>query len=185
MTRTFLSLILAAAASAGATYEIDSAHSAAQFTVKHMMVTNVRGTMGKMSGTIQYDPANLAASSVKATVDVLGINTNEPKRDAHLKSPDFFDAERWSKIEFVSTKWWKEGDKVKIAGNLTMHGVTKPVTLDAEISPQVGNKIGAVATTKINRKDWGLTWNRAIEAGGVAVGEEVSITLDIEANAAK
>lgn len=82
-------------------------------------------------------------------------------------------------------KWWKEGDKVKIAGNLTMHGVTNPVTLDTEISPQVGNKIGAVATGKINRKDWGLAWNRAVEAGGVAVSEEVAITLDIQANAAK
>jgi polyisoprenoid-binding protein YceI len=185
MKYLFLSAILAGAAASAATYEIDGAHSAAQFTVKHMMVTNVRGSMGKMSGTIQYDPANLAASSVKAIVDVLGINTNEAKRDAHLKSPDFFDAEKWSKIEFVSTKWWKEADKIKIAGNLTMHGVTKPVTLDAEISPQVGNKIGALATTKINRKDWGLTWNRAVEAGGVAVGDEVTITLDIEANAAK
>jgi polyisoprenoid-binding protein YceI len=185
MKRTFLSFILAASYAPAATYEIDGAHSAAQFTVKHMMVTNVRGSMGKLSGTIQYDPANLAASTVKASVDVLGLNTNEPKRDAHLKSPDFFDTDKWSKIEFVSTKWWKEGDKVKIAGNLTMHGVTKPVTLDAEISPQVGNKIGAVASTKINRKDWGLTWNRAVEAGGVAVSDEVGITLDIEANAQK
>ena len=185
MNRTFLSLVLVGALAPAATYDIDGAHSAAQFTVKHMMVTNVRGSMGKMSGTIQYDPANVSAASVKATVDVLGINTNEPKRDAHLKSPDFFDTEKWSKIEFVSTKWRKEGDKIKIAGNLTMHGVTKPVTLDAEISPQVGNKIGAVATTKINRKDWGLAWNRAIEAGGVAVADEVAITLDIEANAAK
>jgi polyisoprenoid-binding protein YceI len=180
-----LTAVLTVVPASAATYEIDAAHSAAQFTVKHMMVSNVRGSMGKLSGTIQYDPANVAASSVKASVDVLGINTNEPKRDAHLKSPDFFDADKWSKVEFVSTKWWKEGDKVKIAGDLTMHGVTKPVVLDAEITPQVGSKIGAVASTKINRKDWGLTWNRAVEAGGVAVSEEVQITLDIQANAPK
>lgn len=169
-------------------YQIDSAHSAAQFTVKHMMVSNVRGTMGKVTGTFQYDPANLASSKVNASVDVLGINTNEPKRDAHLKSPDFFDVEKFTKIDFESTKWWKEGAKTKVAGNLTIHGVTKPVVLDAEISapvkdPRGGSRIGGTVTTKLSRKDYGLTWNRAMEAGGIVVGEEVTVTLDVEATA--
>jgi polyisoprenoid-binding protein YceI len=181
-----LTLLLVPAILAAETFEIDSAHSAAQFTVKHMMVSNVRGSMGKVTGSINYDPKNLAASSVKATVDVLGINTNEPKRDEHLKSPDFFDASKYSTITFESTKWWQEGDKVKVAGNLTMHGVTKPVTLDVEVSPAIkdprgGQRIGATATGKINRKDFGLTWSRLLETGGAVVGDDVSVTLDIEA----
>jgi polyisoprenoid-binding protein YceI len=151
-----------------------------------MMVTNVRGTMGKVTGTIDFNDKDVAASKVTAAVDVVGINTNEPKRDEHLKSPDFFDASNFAKIEFASTKWWREGDRVKVAGNLTMHGVTKPVTLDAEINPAVkdmsGNmRIGATATGRIKRSDFGLSWNKALEAGGVAVSDEVQITLDIAA----
>lgn len=185
--RTLLSLSLITLAAAGqTTYQIDSAHSGAQFSVRHMMVSNVRGALGKVTGTVQYDPAKFDASKVTASVDVRGINTQEPKRDAHLKSPDFFDAEKFPAIAFESTKWWKDGDKVKIAGNLTMHGVTKPVTLDAEISPAIKNpqggaRIGGTITAKLNRSDYGLTWNRALEAGGVSVSDEVAITIDIEA----
>ncbi len=168
------------------TYQIDAAHSQANFSVRHMMVTNVRGTMGKVTGTIDFNDKDVAASKVTATVDVLGVSTNEPKRDEHLKSPDFFDAAKFAKIEFTSTKWWREGDRVKVTGNLTMHGVTKPVTLDVEVNPAVkdayGNmRIGAVATGKIKRSDWGLSWNKALEAGGVAVSDEVQVTLDISA----
>ncbi len=178
------------AALSAQTFQIDSAHSSANFAVRHMMVTNVRGQLGKVSGTIQYDAKNLAASKVSASIDMNGINTNEPKRDAHLKSADFFDAEKYPKLTFESTKWWSEGGRTKIAGNLTLHGVTKPVVLDADIAPAtkdaMGNqRTGATATLKLKRSDYGLTWNRALEAGGVAVSDEVNVELDIAAVQAK
>lgn len=182
--RTILIFSLLASATFAETYSIDNAHTAATFSVRHMMVSNVRGQLGKVNGSIQYDPKNLAASKVSATIDLSGINTNEPKRDAHLKSPDFFDVAKYPTITFEGTKWWKEGNKTKVGGQLTIHGITKPVVLDVEISPVLksaqGTRIGALATTKINRKDFGLAWNQALEAGGVAIGDEVQVTLDIE-----
>lgn len=174
----------------GADYKIDSAHSNAGFTVRHMMVSNVKGQFSKVTGTISYDEANPGATSVEASVDVTTVNTNEPKRDAHLKSPDFFDVEKFPAMTFKSKKAVKGGRGLLLTGDLTMHGVTKEVTLDVEVSPEVkgmrpGTFVrGANAATKINRKDFGLNWNRAIEAGGVVVGEEVSISIDIEANRA-
>lgn len=182
-----LSSLLLAAAAYGAEYTIDSAHSAASFGVRHMMVSTVPGTFSKLSGKITYDPKNLAASKVEATVDVSTISTREPKRDAHLKSPDFFDAAKFPAIAFRSTKWTQEGGKLKIAGELTIHGVTKPVVLDVagptqEVKgPAGGMMIGASATTKISRKEFGLTWNKLMETGGAVVGDEVTIQLDIEA----
>ncbi|MCX6597163.1 MAG: YceI family protein [Acidobacteria bacterium] len=178
---------LAAFAAFGQTsYDIDGAHSAAQFSVTHMMVSKVRGSLGQVSGTAVFDPKNLAASKVNATVDVAAINTGQAKRDGHLKSPDFFDTEKFPKLTFESTKWWKEGDKVKVAGNLTLRGVTKPVVLDAEIStplagPNGSSRIGAQITTKINRKDFGVNWSKSMDGGGVVVSDEVAVTLDIEA----
>ena len=182
-----LSSLLLAAAAYSADYTIDSAHSAASFGVRHMMVSTVPGTFSKVAGKISYDPKNLAASKVEATVDVSTINTREPKRDAHLKSPDFFDVAKFPTITFRSTKWYKEGAKLKIAGDLTIHGVTKPVVLDvegptAEVKGASGGlMIGASATTKISRKEFGLTWNKLMETGGAVVGDEVTIRLDIEA----
>jgi len=170
-----------------ATYTIDTAHTNAQFAVRHMMVSNVKGEFAKTTGTIVYDPNNLGASKVEATVDTTSNNTREPRRDTHLKSPDFFDVEKFPTMTFSSTAWSKQGDKLMIKGNLTLHGVTKEVTLavdgpSAELKDQKGGaRIGASATTTINRKDFGLTWNRAIETGGVVVGEEVTITIDLEA----
>lgn len=180
-------LTFALAAFGQATYTIDSAHSSAQFSVRHMMVSNVKGEFSKTTGTIVYDPNNLGASKVEATIDATSINTREPKRDAHLKSPDFFDVEKFPTLTFASTSWNKQGGKLMIKGNLTLHGVTKEVVLavdgpSAELKDQKGGaRIGASATTTINRKDFGLTWNRAIETGGVVVGEEVTITIDLEA----
>jgi polyisoprenoid-binding protein YceI len=182
-------LLFAAAASFAApvTYQIDGAHSSAQFSVKHLAVSNTRGEFTKMSGTITYDPQNLAASKVEAVIDVSTINTREPKRDEHLKSADFFDVAKYPTMTFKSTRWYKEGGKLKIQGDLTLHGVTKAVTLDVdgptpEVKDPWGNyRVGASASTRINRKDWGLTWNKAMETGGLLVGEEVTITLDIEA----
>ena len=180
-------LALAGAAAAQSTYTIDGSHSSAQFSVKHMMISNVKGEFTAVAGTVAYDPKNPAASKIDATIDVNSINTREPKRDAHLKSADFFDTAKYPAMTFHSTQAWRSGSTIKVKGNLTMHGVTKEVVLDvdgptAEARDPWGNlRIGATATAKLNRKDWGLTWNQALEAGGVLVGEEVAITLDIEA----
>lgn len=188
-TTTILAAAVAAAFTLhGADYRIDSAHSGASFSVKHMMVSNVKGQFSKVAGTISYDEKNPTAISVEATIDVTTINTNEPKRDAHLKSADFFDVEKFPTMTFKSKKAVKGGRGLLLTGDLTMHGVTKEVTLDVEVSPEMKGMRpgvlvrGANATTKVNRKDFGLNWNRAIEAGGVVVGEEVSISIDVEAN---
>ena len=179
-------------ASAAATeWKIDTSHSSAQFSIRHLMVSNVRGEFGNLSGTLSIDDADLTKSSITAEVDASSINTREPKRDEHLKSPDFFDVAKFPKLTFKSTKIEKAGAQLKITGDMTIHGVTKPVVLTADaptagIKDPWGNvKRGFFATTKLNRKDFGLGWNKALEAGGVVVGEEVSIIIDIEANQAK
>jgi polyisoprenoid-binding protein YceI len=183
-----LALALAAAPLAFAqTYTIDGSHSKAQFSVRHMMVSNVRGEFSKIKGTVSYDEKNPAATRIEATIDVASINTGEPKRDEHLKSPDFFDAAKYPTITFISKSARKTANGLAVTGDLTIHGVTKEVVLQVEgPSPEVrdpwGNlRRGATATTKINRKDFGLTWNAALETGGVVVGDEVSITIDVEA----
>ncbi|QRK13179.1 polyisoprenoid-binding protein [Archangium violaceum] len=182
-------LVLAAPSFAfAAEFEIDAAHSAAQFSVKHMMVSNVRGAFSKVTGKANIDEKDITRSTVEATIDATTINTNEPKRDEHLRSADFFDTAKYPTITFKSTKVEKAGANLKVTGNLTMHGVTKPVVLDVEgftteaKDPWGNIKRGGTATTKINRKDFGLGWNSVLETGGVAVGEEVAITLDLELN---
>lgn len=169
------------------TWTIDPAHSAAEFKVKHMMISNVKGQFSKLTGTLSLDPADITRSSVTATIDATSINTREPQRDAHLKSADFFDVEKFPTLEFKSTRVTRTGDdELKVEGELTIHGVTKNVTFAVE-GPSAANKdpwgnqrIGLTATTKINRKDYGLTWNAALETGGILVGEEVTITLDVQ-----
>lgn len=169
-----------------AEWRIDSAHSAAQFSVRHMMVSTVRGHFGKMSGKVLFDPADLSKTVVEATVDVASIDTREPKRDAHLKSPDFFEVEKFPSMTFKSTSIKPAGSgKFLMTGDLTIKGTTKPVIFEVEgpspaVKTQRGAKSGATATAKISRKDFGILWNRAIEAGGVAVGDEVTITIDVE-----
>lgn len=173
-----------------AEWTIDGAHSAAQFSVRHLMVSTVRGQFGKVSGKVSFDSANLIKSSVEATVDVASIDTREPKRDAHLKSPDFFDVEKFPTMTFKSTSVRPvEPGKLQMTGDLTIHGVTRQVTFDVEgpsapVNAGRGQKSGASATAKIKRSDFGITWNRAIEAGGVTVGDEVTITIDVELNKA-
>ena len=169
------------------TYTIDPAHSAADFKVRHLMVANVRGEFSGVSGTLTFDPANPANSKVEAKIPTATIQTRDTQRDAHLKSADFFDVEKYPEITFVSTKVVKNGgDEYKVTGDLTIHGITKSVTLDVEgPTPEVkdpwGNtKIGASAQTKVNRRDFGLTWNAALETGGVLVGDDVTIHLDLE-----
>lgn len=185
-----MTLSLAGSAQA-ATWEIDPGHSAANFSVRHLMVSNVRGAFGKVTGTVTVDDKDITKSTVDASIDVSTIDTREAKRDEHLKSPDFFDAAKFPAITFKSTKVEKAGDKLKVSGNLTIHGVTKPVVLDVEgpakasKDPWGNTRSGFSATTKINRKDFGLVWNKALETGGVAVGEDVTITLDIEVTAKK
>jgi len=180
-------LMLAAAPAVKAEdYKIDAAHSRASFSVRHLMVSNVRGEFSKVEGTISYDDKNPASLKVSATIDPATISTSEPKRDAHLKSPDFFDVAKFPTMSFVSKRATKSAKGLAVVGDLTLHGVTKEVTLDVEPTAEIKDpyglfRRGAVATTKINRKDFGLTWNAVLETGGVAVGEEVSITIDIEA----
>ena len=168
------------------TYHIDPSHSAANFSIKHMMIAKVHGGFEKLSGQFHYDAANLANSLVNVTIETASINTREPQRDAHLKSADFFDAEKYPTITFKSTRFEKNEDELKIIGDLTIHGVTKQVILDVdgpsdEQKDPWGNlKIGASATTKIKRKDFGLTWNAALETGGLLVGDDVNISIDVQ-----
>jgi polyisoprenoid-binding protein YceI len=169
------------------TYTIDPAHSTAGFKVRHMMVANVRGEFSGVAGTVIYDAGNPANSKIDATIDVNSIHTRDEQRDAHLKSADFLDAAKYPTISFASTKVVKTGDEAgKVTGNLTIHGVTKEVVLDVEgLAPEAkdpwGNiKSGATAATKIKRSDFGLTWNAALETGGVLVGDDVHISLELE-----
>ena len=169
-----------------ATYQLDPAHSSAAFSVRHMMISNVRGAFGKVAGTIDYDPDHLDACKVDATIDVSTVDTREPHRDADLKSPNFFDVAKYPNITFVSKKCEQANGKLQVAGDLTIHGVTKPVVLDVdgptpEMKDMRGNfHRGATATTNVNRQDFGLVWNKALDSGGVMVGDEVAITLDLD-----
>lgn len=180
-------LLLATSGFAQSTYTIDPSHSSAEFSVRHMMVSNVRGQFAKVTGTVVYDPANPAATKIDASIDASTISTNNEKRDAHLRSADFFDTAKYPTITFRSKNAWKAGGVLQVQGELTMHGVTREVVLRVEppaqeIKDAWGNvRVGATATTKLNRSNWGLTWNKALEAGGVAVSDEVAVTLDIAA----
>jgi polyisoprenoid-binding protein YceI len=168
------------------TYTIDPAHSTAGFKVRHMMVANVRGEFSKVTGTVVFDPGAPENSRVETHIDVASLHTRDEQRDAHLKSADFLDAEKYPEITFVSKKIKGSDGEWKVTGDLTIHGVTREVTLDVEgPAPEAkdpwGNiKSGASAVTKINRKDFGLEWNVALETGGLLVGEEVTITLEVE-----
>ena len=170
-------------------WTIDSSHSAAGFSVRHMMIANVIGLFGKMAGTIYFDPPNITSLSVEAEIEVGSITTGYRTRDKHLLSPDFFDAANHPKIKFMSTKTESlGGNRGRITGDLTMRGKTCPLTLEFEYlgpvkSPFGGEiTIGFAATAKINREDYGVAWNEAMPDGGVVVGKEVKITLDVEAD---
>jgi polyisoprenoid-binding protein YceI len=178
-------LLLAAVLAAPVTLEADPNHSSANFSVKHMMVTTVRGNFTRFSSTVTFDKDDLAKSSVEVKIDPASINTNNEKRDGHLKSPDFFDVQRCPEMSFKSSKVEKAGDKYKVTGDFTMHCVTKPLTIDAAFADQpVKGPAGAVypgsATGKLKRTDWGLNWNKALESGGVLVSDDVNLELDFE-----
>lgn len=168
------------------TFKIDPSHSVVSFSIKHMMISKVRGSFEKLSGTLELDPTNIENSKIKAQIDAASINTGESQRDTHLKSDDFFDVEKFPTLDFKSTKVEKSGSTLQVMGDLRIRDITLPVTLKVEgPSPEMkdpwGNtKIAASASTQISRKDFGLTWNAALEAGGVLVGNEVSIELDLQ-----
>ena len=183
---TIIALSLPALASA-TTWNIDPDHSNIGFKVRHLMVSNVKGSFEKNSGVVDINDKDITKSKVNVSIDTASINTNVQKRDEHLRSADFFDVAKFPTMTFVSKKVAKAGkDKLKVTGDLTLHGVTKEVVLNVEgltgesKDPWGNIRRGATAGTKINRADFGLIWNKALETGGVVVGDEVTITLEVE-----
>jgi len=168
------------------TYQIDATHSHVQFAVRHLMVSNVKGTFSGVTGTVTFDPAKPGDTTIDATVDVNTVNTNDEKRDGHLKSPDFFDVAKYPVMTFKSTHVASAGEGHTVKGDLTLHGVTKEVTLSVEeVSDEAkdpyGNvKIGATVKGKIKRSDFGLSWNAPLETGGVIIGDDVKLEFDLQ-----
>jgi polyisoprenoid-binding protein YceI len=170
-----------------ATWILDPGHTLATFSARHMMITTVRGQFAPPVGKVEFDPAAPALSSVEAEIDAATLSSGLADRDAHLKSPDFLDVANYPKITFRSTQVEVTGENTaKVTGDLTMRGTTRPVTLDVEMlgivnDPWGGRRVGFTASGKINREDWGLTWNVVIEAGGVLVGKEIRLEIEAEA----
>ena len=172
-------------------WEFDHAHSSIDFTVRHLLVSKVRGRFTKWSGTLELDEENYSKSSFEVEIDVTSVDTHEAQRDAHLRSGDFFEVEKFPKMTFKSRSVAeKPGERLTIAGDLTLRGVTRPVVLDVERAGVVARdpwgkrRAGFTATTTINRKEFGVSFNQVLEAGGLALSEEVAITIEIEATAA-
>jgi polyisoprenoid-binding protein YceI len=168
-------------------WQIDPAHSTAHFGVRHMLISTVRGAFEKVSGSVAIDEVDPTKSAIDLAIDAASVATREPKRDAHLRSADFFDVEKHPTITFRSTKVAKAGqDQYRVTGDLTIRGITKSVTLDVvgptapQTTPWGAVARGVSAKGKVNRKDWGLTWNAPIEAGGFVVGDEVQIEFEAE-----
>ena len=175
------------AAAATSTWQIDPNHSAAQFAVRHLAISTVRGAFTKVNGTIQLDDKDISKSSVEVTIDADSVDTRVPNRDKDLRSDHFFDVQKYPTITFKSTKVEQvEPGKLKVTGDLTIHGVTKPVVLDVEgptaaVKDPWGNQRAAAnASTKINRQDYGVKWNATMDGGGLVVGDDVAITIDLE-----
>lgn len=169
-------------------WEIDSSHTSSGFEVTHLLVSTVRGQFEKTTGTIDIDDKDLTKSKLDITIDASSVNTRNADRDKHLRTAEFFDVEKHPQITFKSTKVekGKAKDKLKVTGDLTMRGITKPVVLDVTytgkqvVSPWGSTVRGASATGKINRKDWEISWNKALDAGGLAVSNEVTLVIDAE-----
>ena len=169
------------------TWKIDPTHSAVEFKIKHLMISNVKGHFTGVTGTLSLDEADVTKSSIDAAIEIASIHTRDEGRDAHLKSAEFFDAEQFPTMNLKSTHIALKADgEVLVTGDLTIKGVTRSVQFAVEgpsapaKDPWGSTRIGVAATTKINRKDFGLTWNAALEAGGLMVGEDISITLDLQ-----
>lgn len=192
MKKLFVLLALAGTAGAATVhYDIDETHASVGFTIKHMMVSNVAGSFAGVKGSVDVDPADPTTAKVTAEIDAKSINTGNGKRDDHLRAPDFFDVAKFPSLTYVSKKVEKNGDKYKMTGDLTMHGVTKEVVLDVEppteaIKDPWGNtRRGISATGKLSRKEWGLTYGKVMEGGGLMLGDEVKLSLDLELIEAK
>jgi len=192
LSRSFSGIALAAmlslpAAAATSQWQIDAHHSAAQFAVKHLMISTVRGEFHGVTGTINWDDQDITKSTVDVTIDATSVDTREPDRDKDLKSENFFDVAKYPTMTFKSKKIVQAGaGKLKVTGDLTMHGVTKEVTLDIEgptppIKDPWGNtRVALNATTTVNRQDFGVKWNKTMDGGGVVVSDNVNITIDAE-----
>ena len=170
------------------TWNIDPVHTMAEFKVRHMMITNVKGHFTGVTGVLTLNEQDITKSHVEASIDAASINTREADRDTHLKSADFLDVEKFPKLTFTSTRVTSTGEgELQVEGDLTIHGVTRKVVFTVEgptppgKDPWGNTRIGLTATTKINRKDFGLTWNTTLETGGILVGDEVTITFDVQA----
>jgi len=168
-----------------ATYKIDPAHTEINFKIKHLMITNVTGSFTKFDGTMESEKDDFTDAKIHFEADTDSITTHNEQRDTHLKSADFFDAAQFPKVTFDSTSIEKKGDDYKLTGNLTMHGITKPVILDVELGgvntdPWGQSKAGFEITGKINRKDFGLIWNTPLETGGLMLGDEVKIQIGVQ-----
>jgi polyisoprenoid-binding protein YceI len=181
------SLIAASVPALASTWEIDPMHTSAQFAVRHLVISTVRGKLGKVTGVVNLDDSDLTKSSVQTTIDATGIDTDETKRDEHLRSADFLDVATHPTVTFNSKKVEKVSDeKYKVTGDLTIRGVTKEVVLDVAGSPDPlkdpsGNtKLGGVARTVINRKEFGVNWSQSLDGGGLVVGDDVDVTVDVE-----
>ena len=182
------SVLLVHPPAAADVWQIDGVHSSAQFSVTHLMISTVKGEFGTLSGTIEFDGKDIGSVKADATIDATTINTHNEKRDGHLKSPDFFDVAKFPTITFKSKKVVPgAAGTFKLVGDLTMHGVTKEVTLDgtgpSKVIKGMGgeSRVAASATTKVNRQDFGVKWNHDLDGGGVVVSDEVAITIEIEA----
>ena len=167
-------------------YSIDPAHTTAEFVVRHMMISKVRGRFAALKGGLELPADGNVPTAVQVTVDASSIDTREQQRDAHLRSADFFDVERFPDLSFVSSRITGDENAFKIEGTLTIHGVSREITLDADFQgratdPWGNRRIGYEAHTTISRKDFGLAWNQALETGGLLVGDEVRIELNVEA----
>ena len=186
LTASVAAALVVPGAAFASTWSIDASHSEVGFSVRHMMVSNTKGKFKKFEGTVQLNDKDVTKSTVNVTIDAGSVDTENEKRDGHLKSPDFFNVAKHPKLTFKSTKVKKKGSGLEVTGQLSLHGVTKTVVLkvdeltNAVKDPWGMTRRGLTATTKINREDFGLTWNKALETGGVVVGKEVKISLEIE-----
>ncbi|WP_144370026.1 YceI family protein [Myxococcus stipitatus] len=178
-------VVLSSSPAVASEWEVDSSHSSVEFSIRHL-VSNVRGRFDKVEGTLSRDDADPTQSKMTLTIDVASIDTGVPDRDKHLKSPDFFDAAKFPTMTFRSTKIGKSTgkDAYEVTGDLTLHGVTKPVTLQVQDLGSVKGPKGMVrgleATGTLNRKDWGITWNNALDSGGTILGDEVKVLINLE-----
>jgi polyisoprenoid-binding protein YceI len=168
------------------TYKIDPAHSSAHFVIRHLMITNIRGAFSGVQGAVVYDPENLNASSLDVTIDVNTLNTGDANRDAHVKAAEFLDAEKYPAITFKSKTITREANgDLRVKGDLTVHGLTKEAVLEVEgpsgeqKDPWGNTRVGASATSKIKRSDFGLTWNATVESGGVLLADDLKLELNV------